>query len=122
MAKIADIKRMRELLTMFFCVADSAHLAHLNTRSFAQHKALGNFYEFAVEFKDRLIEYMIGMGYVGNIQLNSVEANEDPVSEAQDALEAIEEFAEEADDSTLENMAADFQEALGKLKYMLMLK
>lgn len=122
MAKIADIKRMRELLTMFFCVADSAHLAHLNTRSFAQHKALGNFYEFAVEFKDRLIEYMIGMGYVGNIQLNSVEANEDPVSEAQDALEAIEEFAEESDDSTLENMAADFQEALGKLKYMLMLK
>ena len=122
MAKIADIKRMRELLTMFFCVADSAHLAHLNTRSFAQHKALGNFYEFAVEFKDRLIEYMIGMGYVGNIQLNSVEANEDPVSEAQDALEAIEEFAEEADDSTLENMEADFQEALGKLKYMLMLK
>ena len=122
MAKIADIKRMRELLTMFFCVADSAHLAHLNTRSFAQHKALGNFYEFAVEFKDRLIEYMIGMGYVGNIQLNSVEANEDPVSEAQDALDALKEFYDETDDSTLENMAADFQEALGKLKYMLMLK
>lgn len=122
MPKIADIKRMRELLTMFFCVADSAHLAHLNTRSFAQHKALGNFYEFAVEFKDRLIEYMIGMGYVGNIQLNSIEANEDPVSEAQDALDALMEFSEESDDSTLENMAADFQESLGKLKYMLMLK
>ena len=122
MAKIADIKRMRELLTMFFCVADSAHLAHLNTRSFAQHKALGNFYEFAVEFKDRLIKYMIGMGYVGNIQLNSVEANEDPVSEAQDALDELKEFYDETDDSTLENMAADFQEALGKLKYMLMLK
>lgn len=122
MAKIADIKKMREILTMFFCVADSAHLAHLNTRSFAQHKALGNFYEFAVEFKDRMIEYMIGMGYVGTIQLNSIEANEDPVSEAQDALDALMEFYEEAEDSTLENMAADFQEALGKLKYMLMLK
>jgi hypothetical protein len=122
MPKIADIKKMREVLTMFFCVADSAHLAHLNTRSFAQHKALGNFYEFAVEFKDRLIEYMIGMGYVGNIQLSSIEANEDPVSEAEDALEAIKALYEETDDSTIENMAADFQEALGKLKYMLMLK
>lgn len=122
MPKIADIKKMREVLTMFFCVADSAHLAHLNTRSFAQHKALGNFYEFAVEFKDRLIEYMIGMGYVGNIQLSSIEANEDPISEAEDALEAIKALYEETDDSTIENMAADFQEALGKLKYMLMLK
>lgn len=122
MAKIADIKKMREILTMFFCVADSAHLAHLNTRSFAQHEAFGNFYSFAAVFKDRMIEYMIGMGYVGTIQLNSIEANEDPVSEAQDALDALMEFYEEAEDSTLENMAADFQEALGKLKYMLMLK
>lgn len=122
MAKIADIKKMRELLTMFFCVANSAHVAHLNTRSYSQHKAFGTFYDFANDFKDRLIEYMIGMGYVGNIQLNPIDANEDVVSEAEDALESLHEFYEMSEDSTIENMAAEFQEAIGKLKYMLMLK
>ena len=122
MPKIADIKKMREIITMFFCVADSAHVAHLNTRSYSQHIAFGDFYSFAASFKDRVLEYMIGMGYVGTIQVNSIDANSDPVTEGQDAFEALMEIAEETDDSTLENMAADFQEALGKLKYMLMFK
>lgn len=122
MAKIADIKKMRELITMFFCVVDSAHLAHLNTRSFSAHEALGDFYSFAAGFKDRLIEYMIGQGYVGQIVANSIDANSDVIEEAQSAFDALYEFAEESDDCTLENMAADFKEAIGKLKYMLMLK
>lgn len=122
MAKIADIKKMKDLVTAFFCVANSAHVQHLNTRSFAQHEAFGNFYEFTNGFKDRLIEYLMGMGYVNLISLNMIDANEDTITEASDAHELLVELYETTDDSTLENMAADFQEALGKLKYMLMLK
>lgn len=122
MAKIDEIKGMRGLLTDFFCVAVSAHVAHLNTRSFAAHKALGEFYDFANDFRDRLIEYMVGQGYVNQIQIDSVEADEDVVGEAQDALNMLSQFANQKGDETLKNMSADFQEALGKLKYMLMLK
>ena len=122
MAKNAYIKRMRGLVTMFFCVVDGAHVAHLNTRSFAAHEALGEFYSFASGFKDRMIEYMIGQGYVGQIVVNPIDGNSDVVEEAQAAFDALYEIADEYDECTLENMAADFKEALGKLKYMLMFK
>jgi hypothetical protein len=122
MAKIADIKNMRELLTSFYCTADSAHVAHINTRSFAQHKALDMYYNFVFEFKDRLVEYMVGKGYVGQISLNPIESNEDVVSEGEEACELLRDFAKANSDDTLINMAADFQETTNKLKYLLMLK
>ena len=122
MAKIDEIKSVRGLITDFFCVAVSAHVAHINTRSFAAHKALGEFYDFANDFRDRILEYMVGQGYVNQIQIDSVEADEDVVSEATDALNMLNSFVSSKGDETLKNMAADFQEALGKLKYLLMLK
>lgn len=122
MAKIADIKSMRELLTSFYCTADSAHVAHINTRSFAQHKALDMYYNFVFEFKDRLIEYMVGKGYVNQISLNPIDSSEDVVSEGEEALGLLMDFAKANSDDTLINMAADFQETTNKLKYLLMLK
>ena len=122
MARIEEIKNMREMVTDFFCVSVSAHVAHLNTRSFSEHKAFGEFYEFASDFKDRLLEYMIGQGHLQTVQLDAIESEEDLIEEAQDALDTLNQFAMKKGDETLKNMAADFQEALGKLKYMLMLK
>lgn len=122
MARIEEIKNMREMVTDFFCVSVSAHVAHLNTRSFSEHKAFGEFYEFASDFKDRLLEYMIGQGHLQTVQLDSVEADEDVVGEAQEALGMLTAFSMMKGDETLKNMCADFQEALGKLKYMLMFK
>lgn len=122
MAKLEEIKSVRGMITDFYCVSVSAHLAHENTRSFAAHKAYGEFHEFAIDFKDRLIEYMIGQGYVGTVQLESIEADENVVGEAEDALSMLNEFANSKKDETLKNMAADFQEAIGKLKYLLLFK
>lgn len=122
MAKIEDIKKMRELITEFYCVANSAHVAHINTRSFAQHKALGEFYDFANDFKDRMIEYMVGQGYVNQIVLGPIDTNEDIIDEATEAMDMINEFSSQSGDETLKNMAADFQESVGKLKYLLLLK
>lgn len=122
MARIEEIKNMRAMLTDFFCVSVSAHVAHLNTRSFSEHKAFGEFYEFASDFKDRLIEYMTGQGYVTKVELDEIEAEPDVVDEATEAHTMLTSFANMKGDETLKNMCADFQEALGKLKYMLMLK
>jgi hypothetical protein len=122
MAKIEDIKKMKELITELYCVTNTAHVAHINTRSFAQHKALGEFYDFTSDFKDRMIEYIVGQGYVGQISTNPIDTDEDIMDEATEAMEMINEFSAKSSDETLKNMAADFQEAVGKLKYLLMLK
>lgn len=122
MAKIEDIKKMRELITELYCVSNSAHVSHINTRSFAQHKALGEFYDFANDFKDRIIEYMVGQGYVNQVVLNPIDTNEDIMDEATEAMDMINDFASKSGDETLKNMAADFEESVGKLKYLFLLK
>ena len=120
--KIQSIEDMKKLITAFYCVNVSAHVQHENTRNFAAHKALGEFYDFSSDFKDRLIEYMIGMGYINQVKLNMIDGNEDVVEEAMDALDQLDMYCEMCEDSTLENMAADFREAIGKLKYLLLFK
>lgn len=45
-----------EVLNKFFEARDVIHLAHLNTTSFAEHKALGKFYEGWTELMDDFIE------------------------------------------------------------------
>lgn len=121
-SKIQSMEEMKKLVTAFYCVTVSAHVQHENTRSFAAHKALGEFYDFTSEFKDRLIEYMIGQGYISQVKLNMIDGNEDVIEEATDALDMLMSYYEMCEDETLGNMAADFQEAIGKLKYLLLFK
>ena len=42
---------------------EQIHLLHWQTNSYAEHKALGSLYEYIQEFKDELIEKL--MGYTG---------------------------------------------------------
>ena len=42
---------------------EQVHLLHWQTNSYAEHKALGSLYEYIQEFKDELIEKL--MGYIG---------------------------------------------------------
>jgi DNA-binding ferritin-like protein len=42
---------------------EQLHLLHWQTTSYAQHKALGKLYEFVQDFKDELVEKI--MGYTG---------------------------------------------------------
>ena len=99
-----------------------AHANHVNTRSFSAHKAFGKFYEFTSEFKDRIIEYLMGQGKLISVKVAVLEIGEDVVAEAEALNKMIYDYSYMCDDDTLENMSADFQEAIAKLKYMLMLK
>lgn len=47
---------MNDLIAIIFLSRDVAHKAHLNTQSYAQHMALGDFYDGVVGFADRLGE------------------------------------------------------------------
>lgn len=116
--KKVDVK---ELVQAFYCLSISAHVAHVNTRSFSEHEALGEFYGKVNDFKDRLVEYMTGMGYIKAVELEEIEM-EDVMSEAEEACYMLESFASSMADEALINMAGEFKEVKGKLKYMLMLK
>lgn len=45
-----------ELVERVFCTRNYAHRAHLGTRSYAEHMALGDFYEGVIDLIDNFIE------------------------------------------------------------------
>ena len=113
---------VNELVKKFYCLSVVAHIAHENTRSFSQHKALGEFYDKVSDFKDRLVEYLVGMEYLDMVDITDIEVDDDVMEEAEDACYALDAFASETDDTALLNMAGDFKEMKGRLKYLLLLK
>ena len=63
-----------EFIGLLFLARDVAHSVHLNTRSYAKHKALGGFYENVIELADDLAEAYQGRhGLIGPITLHSAE-------------------------------------------------
>ena len=55
------MKTTSHVIDIVFADADAAHRAHLATQSYAQHVALGDFYEEAREKVDKLVENMIAL-------------------------------------------------------------
>ena len=47
---------MNELIAVLFLSRDIAHKAHLSTESYAQHMALGSFYDEVIDLADKLAE------------------------------------------------------------------
>ena len=48
---------------------NAAHIAHWKTKSYAEHKALGHYYEDVIEQLDELIEaYQGTFGIIGNVE------------------------------------------------------
>lgn len=52
---------MQEIIDLVFDDADTAHVEHLLTQSYAQHEALGEFYENAREALDAFVEAAIAL-------------------------------------------------------------
>lgn len=47
---------IEEFISRGFALRDSAHLAHWATRSYSEHRALGNFYDGLVNGIDAVVE------------------------------------------------------------------
>lgn len=50
----------QEFVALLFLSRDTAHKAHLNTESYAQHVALGEFYNELIELADKFAEAWMG--------------------------------------------------------------
>lgn len=112
-----------------FYFADASYKYHLDTKVFAEHKALNGLYKGMVEFKDDILELL--MGYmdgkrVGELKLKEVPAySHDNVIKLVDEIKTfayeLYEWAEEKKYCGVENAAQDLSGLAAKTRYMLTL-
>jgi hypothetical protein len=80
-----------EFIGCMFLARDVAHSVHLNTRSYAKHKALNKFYDGIVDLADTFTEMYQGRhGLVGPIALHSARKTSNIVEFLEDSLKEIE--------------------------------
>ena len=74
-----------------FLARDVTHSTHLNTRSFAKHKALQKFYEGVIPLADTFAEaYQGKYGLIGPITLHSAEKTNNVLEFLEDSLDKVE--------------------------------
>lgn len=110
------------LIRRFYSLSVAAHIAHVNTKSFAAHEALGDFLAKVDETKDRLIEYHIGERKIVKVNASILEIGEDIEKEADMVSSMFTSYAKLSADEAMINLCGEFEEAVGKLKFFLMLK
>jgi hypothetical protein len=54
------MKHLSEIVSVLFLSREQAHRAHLKTKSYAQHVALGDFYDAVVDLADNFAEVSQG--------------------------------------------------------------
>jgi len=60
---------IEKLIERLFRARNAAHIAHWKTKSYAEHKALGHYYEDVIEQLDELIEaYQGTFGIIGAVE------------------------------------------------------
>lgn len=65
---------IEELINRVFSMRDAAQLTHWTTKSYAEHQALGEFYEEVIDRLDTLVEaYMGYFGVIGTVGLKQIE-------------------------------------------------
>jgi hypothetical protein len=115
-----------EFVGLFFLARDVTHSVHLNTRSYAKHKALQKFYEGIVDLADGLSEAYQGRhGLMGPITLHSAKKSNNIIEFLEDSLAQIEASRYEVidkSDTALHNLVDGIVElylsTLYKLKFL----
>lgn len=97
-----------KFVAILFLSRDIAHREHLRTKSYAQHVALGDFYDAIIELTDSLTEMYQGRnGVIDSIpQLNDDDTEKTPaqlLKKYLDLLEKTRYTAVEKADSALQN-------------------
>jgi hypothetical protein len=115
-----------DFVGMFFLARDVTHSVHLNTRSYAKHKALQKFYENIIDLADGFAEAYQGRhGLIGAITLQSSKKTTNVTEFLQDQLDEIEKCRYDVCDKTdtaLQNLIDGIVElylsTLYKLKFL----
>lgn len=118
-----------EIQSKLFYLSDAAHKLHLDTKSYAQHKALGKLYEGLIGFRDEISEKM--MGYMDGKRIGSIKVGALPefsektamdlAKEVRDFGMELKEYAEEKDFCDVENVAQSLSGLGASTVYLLTL-
>jgi hypothetical protein len=103
---------------------DKAHLAHWKTQSYAEHKALGKFYDGLLDFVDTFVETY--QGKYGRLNLSglagmTITDSMDIVNETYSVVGSIEASIDK-ECTDLLNILADIKGLCNHTKYLLSLK
>jgi hypothetical protein len=115
-----------DFVGMFFLARDVTHSVHLNTRSYAKHKALQKFYENIIDLADGFAEAYQGRhGLIGAITLQSSKKTTNVTEFLEDQLDEIEKCRYDVcdkSDTALQNLIDGIVElylsTLYKLKFL----
>jgi hypothetical protein len=115
-----------EFIGCMFLARDVAHSVHLNTRSFAKHKALGGFYDNVIDLADKFSEAYQGRhGLIGPISLHSARKTSNITEFLEDSLKEIEDMRYKVcdkSDTALQNIIDEivglYLTTLYKLKFL----
>lgn len=82
-----------DFVGMLFLARDVTHSAHLNTRSYAKHIALNEFYDGVIDLADKFAEaYQGKYGLIGPISLMSAKKTNNVVEFFEGQLEDLEQM------------------------------
>jgi len=109
-----------------FLARDVAHSVHLNTRSFAKHSALNEFYDNIVELADKFAEaYQGKYSLIGPISLMSAKKTNNIVEFLESQAAEIEDMRYKVVDKTctplqniIDEIMGQYYSTLYKLKYL----
>lgn len=115
-----------DLIGHLFLARDVTHSVHLNTRSYAKHKALGGFYGKVIDLADDLAEAYQGRhGLIGPITLHSAKKTNNVVEFLEDSLKDVEELRYkvcEKDETAIQNIIDEiiglYLSTLYKLRFL----
>ena len=115
-----------EFVGMLFLARDVAHSVHLNTRSYAKHMALNEFYNEIIELADDFAEAYQGRhGLMGPIVLQNAKKTTNIVEFLEDQAQEIEKVRYEVCDKSetaLQNLIDEivdrYYSSLYKLKFL----
>lgn len=116
------------ILSMLFYFHSQAHFNHLQTTSFAAHKALDELYTSLVDFKDAIAELLLGymapkrFGGIETIPIKKDMNDIELVVRIADFADKLYEYGESMEWWELSNKAADLSGLAQKVKYLLTLK
>jgi len=87
--------KIQEYIKVLFEVEINAHVAHWQTKSFAEHKALNELYEGIVEYRDRLVESSQSENIITGYKSPILNENMDIISYLEGVIEDSYSFREE---------------------------
>ena len=120
------MSKCNDFVGMLFLARDVAHSTHLNTRSYAKHVALNEFYDGIIDLADKFAEaYQGKYGLIGPISLMSAKKTGNIVEVLEDQVEDLMEMRYKVVDKECTPLQNIIDEILGlyystlyKLKFL----